>query len=111
MSTASWEEASRCYKCGEPGHEIGKTSHPSRRGSVIHTLRCDNERCRDYDEQLLSLRWSWIIQVDEDGTIPVREPGVKEFAAQAPKDMTERVIAALKANTDEMIDGKAKEIH
>lgn len=111
MTTASWDQASRCYKCGEPGVVIGETNHPSRPGSKIKTLRCDNERCRDYDANIKSLRWSWIVQVDSDGNIPVREAGAKEFnTSPAAQAIAERNIQVLQQTTDVMEDNQAKEI-
>lgn len=64
MKTISFEEAKLCPKCGEPGEEIGK----SRADKRIVYVQCNNERCVWYNT-------NWLIQKNEDGTVPVREPG------------------------------------
>jgi hypothetical protein len=77
---ATWEEASKCPKCGEPGEETNRSAavvsgRPT--GSVI-TLTCRNERCQ-------WLNTSWIVQVDRNGTIPERQGGGdKQFPNLTP---------------------------
>jgi hypothetical protein len=67
---ASWEEARRCPKCGQPGNQIA--IHPGGNGGMVHTLRCENERCTWYNT-------TWIVQVLKDGSIPERKAGPKQY--------------------------------
>lgn len=70
MSTASWDEASRCYRCETPGVETRTTN--GRAGAKDITLRCEESRCRGY-------KLTWVVHINPDGTIPVRGPGPKSF--------------------------------
>ena len=66
MSTITFEEASRCPKCGNPGEEQSNEARPGVDGSTIRVVRCMNPPCRWFDTD-------WIIQVNSDNTVPVRE--------------------------------------
>jgi hypothetical protein len=74
MAETTLEEASRCPKCGTPGR-LDKTdrNHP-RPGSSTYTYVCENELC-------LARGRGWIVQVNADGSIPIRKPGQKQFPA------------------------------
>lgn len=61
--TASFEEATRCPKCNEPG-ELG-VNRPGPDKSTIHFVWCRNQVCKWFDT-------NWIVQQLEDGTVPVR---------------------------------------
>jgi hypothetical protein len=70
----TFEEAKRCPRCTQPGEQINAhTEQRPRRGlATIYTIICRNERCNRFDR-------TWIIQVNADGTIPIRQKGAKEF--------------------------------
>jgi hypothetical protein len=98
MATATWEQASRCPGCGEQGSEI--LSSPTRGGGQIKTLVCMNERCKYWEPAYMvgqkGKGFRWIVQVDVDGTIPVRDAkGPKQFELpgwakkQATRDIDE----------------------
>jgi|SRR3954469_2884264 hypothetical protein len=70
MPDSTIEEARRCPECHEPG-EIQQLLAGPRRGKV-HVYICRNERCKTANE-------TWIVQVNADGSIPVRKKGPKEF--------------------------------
>lgn len=112
MAAVSWNEASKCFKCGESGIEVGSHTGPMK-GSTVKTLRCDNERCRGYDD-MPQFRWSWIVQVNQDGTIPVREArGPKQFQLDRNvESISKRVVENLERTSDDAISssGDAKEI-
>lgn len=69
-STESWEVARLCPRCGEAGEEGKQVKGPH--GSMVHTLFCRNARCKWHDT-------AWLVQVNENGEVPVRPPGEKEF--------------------------------
>ncbi len=75
MADTTHEEARRCPKCQEPGNLINKIrqNRPTKRGMcTVETYRCDNKRCKTFFD-------TWIVQVNDDGTIPTRPRGPKEF--------------------------------
>lgn len=75
MPDTQHEEARRCPKCKEPGALQSKMQQPrpTRRGMcTIETYVCDNNRCKNYED-------TWIVQLNDDGTIPTRPKGPKEF--------------------------------
>lgn len=78
MPDTKFEQCKRCPKCQEPGELINKFRHErgwKRRGmSTMHTFICRNERCRWFND-------TWVVQVNDDGTIPERPKGEKEFPA------------------------------
>lgn len=88
--SVSFEEASRCPKCGHPGEVTG--SRPTAKKSTIHFVFCRNPLCRWYDT-------NWIVEQLSDGTVPVR--GQEE---RRPKTFPSRKI------TDEKIERARKSI-
>lgn len=76
--SVSYEEASRCPKCGNTGESVETRPGPNR--SKIHILRCQNAVCRWYATD-------WIVQQLEDGTVPVRER-----QERAPKTFPKLII-------------------
>lgn len=66
MST-SYEDATRCPKCQEPGNVRQKRPAPKGanlpRGTSIHTVYCVNERCKWFETP-------WLVQINADGTVP-----------------------------------------
>lgn len=70
MRTTTYEEASKCPKCDQPMQKTHSTKGDNR--STIHVLRCDTKLCRWYGETKL-------VQVLSDNTVPVRDPGDKDF--------------------------------
>ncbi len=69
MATVEWEEAIRCPKCDTPGRDTGYLLGPG--GVKTHSIVCVNERCVWFDT-------NWAIQVQSDGTIPVREDAERQ---------------------------------
>ena len=67
MSDATYEEATRCPKCEQPGEVKIKQEAPKQarlpKGTMIHTVYCFNDRCKWYNT-------SWLVQVNADGTVP-----------------------------------------
>jgi hypothetical protein len=59
----TFEEASRCPKCKQPGKDTKTIKLPFNtkipRGSTVHTIQCQN--C-DFGV--------WLVQVDADGSVP-----------------------------------------
>jgi hypothetical protein len=67
MTETTYEEATRCPKCGNPGEVAIKAPAPRQarlpRGTQIHTVYCRRELCP----------WNntcWMVQVNADGTVP-----------------------------------------
>ena len=70
MTDTMFEEAKRCPRCEKPGTLTYTESLP--KGAKAHTYSCYTEGCR----------WEgtgWIVQVNADGSIPIREKGEKQF--------------------------------
>jgi hypothetical protein len=90
MPDTTFEEAKRCPKCGNPGQE--KLVTPQRDGSRVHNFTCVTELCRWYDT-------GWVVQVMADGSIPIRQPGVKDHPAPSGwiKEIAERQLDTLRA--------------
>lgn len=85
---ATWEEASKCPRCEQRGQEVTQFSGPNR--STIHTLECRNERCSWFESR-------WIVQRLEDGSVPQRAGGQKEFPPipGLSREQAERVVEAI----------------
>lgn len=71
----TYEEAKRCPKCGNPGEETTTARGPH--GSTVHTFTCRTELCRWYNT-------GWVVQVNADGSIPLRGAGEKDFPDLTP---------------------------
>lgn len=87
-ANVTFEEASHCPKCGEAGKETVVT--PNAQGKV-HTIICQNERCKWYST-------GWVVMVLKDGSIPLRDKEQpKQFEAftasqeNAAKSMLQRI--------------------
>lgn len=93
MTDTTYDEARRCYRCGELGEVVA--DEPYRpyndgvqrivtRGARLHHVMCRNERCRNYGDIVR------MIQVNPDGTIP---PPVTKRTKAFPEipDLTEAV--------------------
>lgn len=61
----TYEEATRCPKCSQPGNVRIKRSAPNikPRGAMVHTVYCENQLCLWYNT-------CWMVQVNADGSIP-----------------------------------------
>ena len=74
MAESQLDEAKRCPKCQQPGeqqagYELVKEGR--HRGAKVHTFICQNEDCVWY-------KTGWVLQINPDGSIPVRKKGQKE---------------------------------
>jgi hypothetical protein len=93
----SWEEATRCPKCGHPGKDEG-WKPGKRRGVKVHSIRCEStELCPWYNT-------TWLVQVNEDGTIPApySQLGPKQYQAISDESMSrlnDAIDRQLKAET------------
>ena len=65
-STASMDEAMRCYKCSKTGVEIDVKPAREKHQGKVHIIECRNELCINYEQR-------WMVQVRPDGTIPIFE--------------------------------------
>lgn len=61
MADSTYEEATRCPKCSEPGK--ARLKQPQGGGIMLHHVYCENRRCEWYNT-------CWIIQVNKDGSVP-----------------------------------------
>lgn len=89
----TFEEAKLCPKCGKPGEDMG--GRPARRRGVkVHTIYCRTELCKWYNT-------SWLIQVNEDGSIPqaYSQIGEKQFPKVSQESIT-RINEALDRQLD-----------
>lgn len=80
---ATFEEASHCPKCGEPGKPASVKQLDHGKGK-IHYFVCENQRCRWYRHG------TWAVQRRPDGSVPERSPGEKQFN---PLTLGERMAA------------------
>jgi hypothetical protein len=98
VKRGEWEEAQRCPMCDQTGVEqdqlrTTEVSPSTGKPVTIHTFHCENSRCV----------WNgtgWIVQVNDDGTIPKRkEGGLKAFPQMpgwietAARDHIRQVVA------------------
>jgi len=91
MST-TYEEATRCPKCEKPGSVRKKTTvRKGRRTVEQHLVYCETELCPWFNT-------AWIIQVNEDGSIPeaYSQVGPKQYPKLSPESET-RVQEAMEA--------------
>jgi len=67
----TFEDAKRCPMCDTPGREvrIQKTRNGRGEPCEIHFIECVRKLCRWFGER-------WIVQVNEDGSIP--QPGAAQ---------------------------------
>lgn len=65
MSDTTYEEATRCPKCGQPGNvRVKKRAAGVRtRGAMVHLVYCEHTLCAWYNT-------CWAVQVNPDGTVP-----------------------------------------
>lgn len=90
--SVTFEDAKRCPRCDNPGEDTRQM--PGQDGSTVHIITCRNERCSWFDT-------NWMIQVKEDGTIPIRDSGgSKQFPAM-PGMSKERADAEVNAILDD----------
>jgi hypothetical protein len=104
-TTASYEDATRCPKCGMPGHVRSKQPVLGRaKGTQLHLTFCENEVCQWYDT-------SWPVQVNPDGTVPVFEhhdPRDKAYPKRMITDeATDKTIKALSRQLELEQGGRA----
>ena len=89
----TFEDAKRCPKCDRPGKDLG--GKPAKRPGVkVHTIMCETELCKWYQT-------TWLVQVNEDGTIPeaYSQVGKKQFPKVSP-EMESRINDSLKAQLE-----------
>lgn len=94
----TWEEATRCPRCGRSGEDTG--ARPGkRRGVMIHTIYCRTELCTWHNT-------SWLVQINEDGTIPQAHSRnrEKQFPTVSPETET-RINEALQRQLDAETSG------
>jgi hypothetical protein len=90
----TWEEATRCPRCGKPGKQE-HTNNLGRRGK-LHTIRCMTEGCKWYNT-------TWVVQTRDDGTIPVADvrPRNAESRLHMPsQDEIDRIERAARRQLD-----------
>jgi len=89
-SQTTLEEARSCPRCKYYGELVA--TNPGPRRSKVYTYKCLTEVCPWYNT-------TWIVQVNEDGTIPQRGKSAKEFPVlpdsnrQAYEDYLARLAA------------------
>ena len=77
---ASYEDATRCPQCGQPGN-VRKKLKPQAGGTTLHVVYCENERCEWFDT-------AWNVSVRPDGTVPDPQDfkGKPKTYAKGPSD-------------------------
>jgi hypothetical protein len=91
--STTFEEAKQCPKCGKPGDDTG--SRPTnRRGVKVHTIFCRNRVCPWLDT-------SWIVQVNQDGSIPEAYSGHgRKQYPKVSKEMESRINQGIQSQID-----------
>jgi len=77
MSDTTFEEACRCWRCGQPGKEVARKKAAERHQGYVAVIECITKLCHNFAER-------WIVQIRPDGTIPDRSsdrPGLKVFTS------------------------------
>lgn len=79
MSTTTFEEAKKCPKCGQIGEDVKQTPGRDGRGKpvTVHTIMCRTQLCRWFGT-------GYLVQVNEDGSIPDAYSGVANSHKQFP---------------------------
>ena len=91
-SETTWEEASKCPKCGKPGRD-GGIRPTARPGTKAHLLYCMNQLCLWYEKG--DNGEPWLVQVNRDGSIPPpNTTGQKQFMPVSQESET-RIHEAL----------------
>jgi hypothetical protein len=96
MTDSSYDEARRCFKCGELGEITSQVPYRGRarvaRGTQIHSATCKNPRCKAFGTVIRT------IQVNPDGTIPPpltkrdkQFPAVPDLSAQVNEALAEQL--------------------
>ena len=62
LARPTFEEASKCPKCGVAGEE--RTTSPAAKRAILHFMYCVNSRCKWYNTLCQ------VVQVNSDGSIP-----------------------------------------
>jgi sulfatase maturation enzyme AslB (radical SAM superfamily) len=107
----TFEEASRCPKCKQPGKDVKTIRLPNNtkipRGSTVHTIRCEN--C-DFGV--------WLVQVNADGSVPPPQDHTgkpKQYVGfeghdQQARDIMRQVRAGVQQEVDRSIQEGGYEI-
>ena len=91
-SETTWEEASRCPKCDQPGRD-GGVRPGNRPGVKVHMLYCTNQLCLWWEGGDNGM--PWLVQVNRDGSIPrANTLGQKQFLPVSQESET-RINEAL----------------
>jgi hypothetical protein len=100
MST-TFEEAKECPKCGKPGDDRRQTRSRNARGAYVtlHHIYCVSELCPWYNTM-------YIVQVNEDGSIPEAYSGVLRggkayptISQESASRIEENILRQLEAET------------
>jgi hypothetical protein len=93
MPDSTLELAKRCPDCKEPGDFQQELPGPRR--SKVKVYVCRNDRCKTKGE-------TWIVQINADGTIPVRKQGPKEYPnSKRMEQLGKSYVDYLKHEVDE----------
>jgi C4-type Zn-finger protein len=107
----TFEEASRCPKCKQPGKDVKTIRLPNNtkipKGSTVHTIRCEN--C-DFGV--------WLVQVNADGSVPPPSDHTgkpKQYVGfeghdQQARDLMRQVRAGVQQEVDRSIQEGGYEI-
>lgn len=76
----TFEDAKKCPKCGQPGEDIGFKPGRSERGGAVkvHTIMCRTQLCPWFNT-------GYLVQVNEDGSIPAAYSGTSGGLKKFPK--------------------------
>jgi hypothetical protein len=101
----TFDVAKKCPKCNNYGEIVkenpGSVSHPD---SKVYTIRCETKLCRWYNT-------TWIVEVDKDGKVPVRDIGhtQKRFPERKGADvLAEKMLKSIEA--EEEVSGRGREL-
>jgi len=87
---ATWEEASKCPRCNQPGRQTSAVPSGNP-GNKVVTLKCENSACpwgRDPEDL------GWIVELDPQGNVCERKPGDVQFPkmGKIPKSIAEQAM-------------------
>ena len=91
----TYEEATRCPKCEEPGNARSKV--PQGGGTTLHTVYCENTRCEWFNTP-------WLVQVNADGSVPAPRDHTGSAKVYKPnagdEELARRVLEATMRDQD-----------
>lgn len=99
----TFEEAKKCFKCGNPGEETSQTRAPNGVKGILHFITCRTPFCPWEDT-------NWVVQVNDDGSIPTRNTSKRQdkMYPELPMTAGQRALDNLQKQVEAETQGQAE---